>query len=105
MKSLKRVRKRHGRCYELAFRAVTEAPEAEGLKLVHGSAVLNLVAGERVDHAWVLLPGSHVYDPVFDLYFTERDFAEKHKAVVSRVYTRMEAMKTLLENNHYGPWT
>ncbi len=105
MKSLRRVRRRHGRCYELAFRAVIEAPETQDLKLVHGSAVLNPAAGERINHAWVLLPGSRVYDPVLDQCFTERGFAERHKAVVSRVYTRMEAAQTLLENNHYGPWT
>jgi hypothetical protein len=70
--------------------------------------VLNPVANVRVDHAWVLLSERSpqlVYDAVLDQYFTERQYAERHKAVVSRIYTQMEAAKASIEQGHYGPWT
>jgi hypothetical protein len=40
MKSLQRIKRRHGRCYELAARAITEEPGAEQFTLVHGTAAL-----------------------------------------------------------------
>ncbi len=36
MKSLSRVRKRKGRCYELAFKVMLKEPGAEQFTLIHG---------------------------------------------------------------------
>jgi hypothetical protein len=73
VETLKRVRKRQGRCYELAYRAMSYEPEAHKWKLVHGSILRSM----RVAHAWVLLPEvDQIYDPVFNKYFGAREYTK-----------------------------
>ena len=43
MKTLRRVRKRQHRCYELAFFVMHEEPGAEKFKFVHGRIVVGAV--------------------------------------------------------------
>ncbi len=60
-----RVRRRQGRCYELAFKGLLAAPE---WTLVHGtvsnrSAAADQSNAERIEHAWLERDGQ-VYCPV-----------------------------------------
>jgi hypothetical protein len=101
MRSLRRVRKRRGRCYELAFRVMHEEPGAERFVLVHG------VVGKRFGHAWIELDDGTVYDPVYDPV-SDRcvpadEYTAMFHAVVERRYTRAEAIDKMLENG-FGPW-
>jgi hypothetical protein len=98
MRSLRRVRKRSGRCYELAFRVMHEEPGAERFVLVHG------VVRERFGHAWIELDDGTVYDPVVDLHLPADEYTTRAHAVAERRYTRAEALENMLKNNKYGPW-
>jgi hypothetical protein len=90
--SLSRVRKRQGRCYELAM---TAAVRQTKLRVVHGRI---LIHGHRLGHAWVLLPDGRAYDPVKDRFLAGQEIT------VERIYTAKEAAKALLAAGHYGPW-
>jgi hypothetical protein len=103
MDTLKRVRKRDGRCYELAWTALDLEPGGEHFRLVHGK-VYNATLDVRMDHAWVVLPDGRVYDPVFNKYFPWRLYAKWYAAVAEVTYTRREAMAAIVATRHYGPW-
>jgi hypothetical protein len=98
MRSLRRVRKRRGRCYELAFRVMHEEPGAERFVLVHG------VVGGRLGHAWIELDDGTVYDPVLDQRVPVDEYTTMFHAVAERRYTRAEALENMLKNNKHGPW-
>jgi hypothetical protein len=101
-RSLVRARRREGRCYELAYRAL-HSEAAAGLLLVHGKC--DDRNGSRIGHAWLLDPNSpRLYDPVLDRWFTVGAYRARFGAMPERQYTLPEAAKTLLSANHYGPW-
>jgi hypothetical protein len=103
MESLKRVRKRKGRCFELALKAMMDEPAEADLRLVHGT--VRMVTGERMTHAWLLLPDGRIYDVVLDRYFeSERAFVDFGEAIVDRIYTVLEAAKAVIDSGHSGPW-
>src|SRR5262249_55357576 len=100
MKCLRRVRSRHGRCYELCGRIMLEEPGAESFMLVHGRFC------EGRGHAWIELSDGRIYDstirgrggiinPEFfdDMYHAER------------CYTKAEAVRLMAETKTSGPWT
>jgi hypothetical protein len=66
MESLKRIRKRHHRCYELALKVMLDEPEADRFTLVHGTYVVGGVL--RTGHAWIELDDGRIYDVVSDNY-------------------------------------
>jgi hypothetical protein len=100
MKSLARVRKRNGRCYELAFRVMLDEPGADGFTLIHGR-----VGPAMIGHAWIDLNDGRVYDPVRDSYVQGEGYAAfMGGAVVEQRYTKHEAMQASLDARHYGPW-
>jgi hypothetical protein len=94
MKSLKRIRKRAGRCYELALKVMTEEPGAEKFTLVHGRGPLG------VPHAWVETGDGRVYDAVADSYTP----IDEYQCSAERRYTQAEARQAMLENRTSGPW-
>ena len=101
MKCLRRVRKRLGRCYELAFRIMFEEPGAEKFALVHGHvSTLRGVIG----HAWIEIGDGRVYDPVLDRYVPAEDYIAGLSAVIERRYTKLEAAKIAVHARYYGPW-
>jgi len=110
METLRNIRKRHGRCYELAWKAVLEEPASARLRLVHGWCTAPLPGRKHYQpamiygHAWVLLPNGTVYDVVKNVYFSAHDYAVKYRAIVGRVYTRKQAAKACLRHKHLGPW-
>jgi len=91
-----RIRHRRGRCYELAYKGATQAPE---WLLVHGYFDLGLHLG----HAWLLHEGK-IFCPTLDRLFDESDYYEKHDAVPLAFYSVRQAAKLLIEHKHYGPW-
>lgn len=100
---LRRVRKRSGRCYELASRVVRDNADDMGLLLVHGRG-RHSVDLPFIGHAWIRWRAV-VYDPVADVYMSEVQYMGDHDVQVTDVYTRAEACKLLLATGHHGPWT
>lgn len=94
---LKRIRKRQGRCYELAGMAMLSV---DGWLLIHGDA--NGPQGPG-GHAW-LLCGEIVYDPVLDREIPLAEYTTKYGGKEHRRYSMIEAA-TLIAFTTYGPWT
>jgi hypothetical protein len=104
MQTLKRIRQRHGRCYELVGRAMLDEPDADLWRLVHGT-VWNDTLAVHMDHAWIALENGKVYDPVFNKYFEWRFYAASYAAAPAREYSRKEVAALMLASKHWGPWS
>jgi hypothetical protein len=106
MECLKRVRKRAGRCYELAGRVMLYEPGADGFTLVHG----HLCPQVKVDphrayaHAWIELPNGTIYDPVLDQYIPVAVYAASWGAVAEARYTQKKAVTLMTGRGDFGPW-
>jgi hypothetical protein len=108
MKSLKRIRNRHKRCYELAMKVMLDEPGADKLTLVHGYTGL---IPDGVDlfpsrgHAWIELHDGRIYDVVDDQYLTMDEYVARWNCikVVDR-YTKVEAATKVTVSGHTGPW-
>jgi hypothetical protein len=105
MQSLARVRKRAGRCFELAWRVMAYEPGAERFTLVHGGILQHRTLSENmIAHAWIELDDGRVYDPVTNKYMPTGEYAARRRAVVERRYDQREAMRASVEaGGHYGP--
>ena len=105
MKCIERFRNREGRCYELSHIVMLRAPGAERFSLVHGRvAQREGIKDVLIPHAWIELNDGRMYDPVKDNYSPVDEFAAVWHAVVERKYSRVEAMRMVVEHGHYGPW-
>jgi|SRR5829696_5245350 len=113
-RTLVRARRRKGRCYELALKALN-SKEASGFLLVHGQC--RGPNDSRVGHAWLFDPENDlVYDPVLDRWFSEAGYRDFVAAVPERMYTLEQALKAALAASpstrsaarppmvHVGPW-
>ena len=96
---IKRIRKREGRCYELAMRGCLQAPEWE---LVHGECNGHPGAG-TIGHAWLEFDGE-AYCPVLDKTMPIGDFLRMLGAQVHARYMLEDAICLMLRSGHYGPW-
>jgi hypothetical protein len=96
---LRRIRKRQGRCYELANRVVFKET---GWRLIHGRLHAS-VPVVPYEHAWLERDGNF-YDPVLDKWFDAAEYVTTFGAVIDRSYSAKEAAHALLEHNHHGPW-
>jgi hypothetical protein len=97
-----RVRElRAGRCFELAYRGLIAA--GEGIVLVHGTVDR---LSENLVHSWLLDPtDGAIYDPVLDEFFASEDeFIKRFDATVEVRYSREDAIKAAVANQHCGPW-
>jgi hypothetical protein len=100
-----RFRRRHHRCYELAFRTLMvmhEAGEADGVTLVHGTVMIGgMVAG----HAW-LESDDEAYDAVAHEAVPIAQYVADRGATVERRYTFPEACERSCsdKSRFYGPW-
>lgn len=92
-----RIRNRRGRCYELAFKGVIQAPQWQ---LVHGYFDCQRV---RLGHAWLLHQGK-IFCPTLDRVFDEAAYYAEHQTVPLVTYTVHQAAKLVIEHKHYGPW-
>jgi hypothetical protein len=97
MKSLRRIRNRRHRCFELAFKVMMEEPEAERLTLVHGYRY-----NKCIDHAWVETDDGRVYDVVEGIYY---DSIKTYTGGVAvRRYSQLEAAQASIKDWTSGPW-
>jgi len=103
MISLKRIRKRQGRCYELALKVMLYESESDSFTLVHGR-VENIENG-RFGHAWIELNNGLVYDTSANRYTPAGQYATENKAVVDHRYSRAEALGLACLSHNCGPWT
>lgn len=88
------------RCYEIAYKALTDEPEP-GLLLVHGTIVQ---IHARIGHAWLILPDGRVYDPVLNRCFSGREYVGRFEAIPECTYTLEQAAQAALHHRHLGPW-
>ena len=91
-----------GECYVRAWTYVLSHPTV-GARLVHGAVRLPQ-SGEVVGHAWVLLPGNKVFDPVEQMFLDKSDYYQKTAAVEARLYSYDEAKSNFVRYGHPGPW-
>jgi hypothetical protein len=96
---LKRIRKRQGRCYELAGMALLKA---DGWSLVHGEA--NCLPDVPGGHAW-LVSGEAVYDPVLHREIPLAEYTTRYGGKECRRYSKTEAATMMMFTRKYGPWT
>jgi hypothetical protein len=118
------LRKRQGRCYELAGRAMLDEGESDAWMLVHGRLSLAVVLGKagtltgRVcarqkqlmeqgwyDHAWIELDDGRIYDPVLNSYMPTDQYVAKWRAVVDHRYSYKEFIDLVNVSHNSGPWT
>jgi hypothetical protein len=113
MKSLRRIRKREGRCYELAARAILFDPEAVRLSLVLVHGEINgppeqtnpgHASFTRIGHAWIEASDGRTYDPVRDEWMDTPEYVDRAHAVAQKRYTRAEAFHQVATTDSYGPW-
>jgi len=94
-----KVRRRLGRCFELAGRGQQMVDPT--WTLVHGR--IAAVPGLLVAHAWLEKRGV-VYDPVLDRLMPARQYARDQSAVIERRYSFWQAVKASHASGHWGPW-
>jgi hypothetical protein len=96
------AKRRHGRCYELAWLAFDDMDDPGDWRLVHG--IVNGPAGiARMEHAW-LTDGVEVFDPVLNLFSTLKAYRNRHKAKVVATYDRKQMRDMTNRHKHFGPW-
>jgi len=96
-----RAKKRVGRCYELAARALLELPPETRWQLVHGFFSGSNVT--RHGHAW-LMRNELVWDPVANKLFLKAGYLKTGGAEIVAQYSRSEAVANKLRSRSFGPW-
>lgn len=90
--------KRLGRCYELAGKYAMHNADAT---LVHGS--IEGMGAPRIDHAWAETPRG-VYEPASNSLWSPLVFKALFHPEVKDRYPRVDALKAMTKEGHYGPW-
>lgn len=95
---------RSGRCYELSALALLGAAP-RGSRIVHGSIYNESHSKNgRIDHAWLLLPGGRVWEPLFGDVYEPDDWKAWADPQIHAVYGWLNAVKRMNKTGHYGPW-
>lgn len=94
---------RRNRCYELAGSAVAFGSAPAGSMLVHGSWT-GPVPKERIGHAWVILPGGRVWEPIRHRIYAKDDFYVWTRAWDERTYALPVVRRHLAATGHFGRW-
>lgn len=90
------------RCYELAFSGLMMgAPE--GSFLVHGS-MHGPDAPQRIGHAWLLLPGGLIWEPITALVQDRDEWYAYARAREERTYSKLQAARASVTHGDYGRW-
>jgi hypothetical protein len=110
MKSLARIRKRQGRCYELAVTVMLGEAEADQWVMVHGRLKLAKAFGRPglegwYDHAWIVLDDGRIYDVVHDHYSSSEQYRARWGAVADHHYSQSDTSRLIDVSRNYGPWT
>lgn len=98
------AKRRHGRCFELAWLAFDDMDDPGDWRLVHG--IVNRWCPEgisRMEHAW-LTDGVEVFDPVLNRFYTVRAYRNIHNAKVVATYDRKQMSDITSRHKHFGPW-
>jgi len=95
------IKERAGRCYELAWRHITEQNEGT---LIHGQ-VWSPKLGKMIDHAWVETETGFIYEPESDSYYPKDWLYKTYKIKEFNTYTPDQARIMSVRTNKYGPWT
>jgi hypothetical protein len=95
----KRVKKRDGRCFELALREIMYNEEFSAWKLVHGVTC----PPHDLSHAW-LESDAEAWDPNRNEFFTKQAYHELIKPKCFVAYSMEEACREVVKNGHSGPW-
>lgn len=101
------VRKRLGRCYELAAKALCfDRAFSDGAVLVHGMVTSPFpdTPLQTIDHAWVE-DGDRLWDPTLNRFYARADYYSRFDAVAVDRYTLVEAAKQTAKHGHWGYWT
>lgn len=97
---------RLGDCYANAYgEAIQILALRCGLEdhfLVHGTIQTGIF--HAINHAWVLQPNGVVYEPTADARYTRADFERLYNPTAHASYTPDQAMKSILQYDHFGPW-
>lgn len=99
------------RCYELAARAFHWHPNAAWAHhnvpapaaLIHGSWHWH-DAPKRIDHAWVLLEDSRIWEPITQMICDPEKFSASTRSEVGYLYDDVAARRNLMRFAHWGPW-
>lgn len=92
---------REGRCYELAFRFLSDNPE--GARLIH-ALVYSPALHRNIGHALVDVRSELIYEPVLAGFFIKNQLYESYHVEELASYSRVEAATLLLSSRNYGPW-
>lgn len=92
---------RAGRCYELAWKHITEQDEGT---LIHGE-VWSPKLGRMIDHAWVETETGYIYEPESDSYYPKDWLYKTYKVKEFNTYTPDQARIMGVRTGKYGPWT
>lgn len=99
------VRRRMGRCFELAGRGQQAVDPT--WSLVHGYIAVFPDKPRRnclmMAHAW-LQKGHTVYDPVVDSVFSSKEYTDRFGAKPQRRYSAALAARFIHAFKHWGPW-
>jgi hypothetical protein len=88
------AKRRHGRCFELAWLAFDDMDDPGHWRLVHG--VVNGPEGiSRMEHAWLT-------DGV--VFHTVETYRNIHNAKVVATYDRKQMRDMTGRHKHFGPW-
>jgi hypothetical protein len=90
-------------CYARTVKYVSDHPDIDGLRLVHG-IVSHAPRFVPLDHAWVELPGEVVFDGVVQTFFTRASYYSVMAAVAMDTYTAAETRQLIAAHGHPGPW-
>jgi hypothetical protein len=104
MQSVARVRRRQGRCLELAWKVIAWESGGKRWFLIHGGIAQHPLSENIIGHAWIELDDGRVYDPVLDKFMTKDAYMIHRRAVIERCYSLDEALRLVVEARHYGPW-
>ena len=108
------MNERLGRCYELAWKEVTNLWltrfRQRDLTLIHGVIRdTHLIGkGATICHAWVRLESAEfpacVWEPITQQWLPEEVFMRLYDAEIIHRYTVSAALELANETGHSGPW-
>lgn len=108
------MNERLGRCYELAFKEITNLWltrfRQRDLTLVHGVIRDTYLIGKgaTICHAWIRLENAEfpacVWEPITQKWLPEEVFMRLYDAEIIHRHTVSEAIELANETGHSGPW-
>lgn len=111
--SLAAMKKRQGRCYELAGRKMAlptseDSDKVEELGepvLVHGSVQpFGSNVFPRIAHAWIEYENGMIWEPISDSYIEMAMFIRTRTPAYEVVYLAEGVRMKISESKHWGPW-